>query len=199
MSVHIQAFSGVDARQYLYELARLRIEVFKEYPSLYEGDLAYESGYLHTFFNAPDSLLVVVFHEGKVVGVSTALPLQYESDNIKEPFAQKGYDVNRIFYYGESVLSKPYRNLGIGKRFFEYREAHARNWGAETACFCAVIRPDNHPLRPPDYVPLDAFWKKQGFQKTTDLRCYIPWQEIGETEETPKPMAFWTKKLIPKG
>ncbi|OWY24342.1 N-acetyltransferase [Sphingobacteriales bacterium UPWRP_1] len=195
MSVHIQTYSGTEARQYLYELARLRIEVFREYPYLYEGDLAYESAYLGTFFNAPNSLLVVVFDEGKVVGVSTALPLQYESDNIKQPFLDRGYQIDRIFYYGESVLFKPYRNRGFGKRFFHHREAHARSWGAEMACFCAVIRPDDHPMRPPDYVPLDKFWKKQGFQKRVDMVCYIPWQEIGETEETPKPMVFWTKDL----
>lgn len=195
MSLTLNSYTGAEAQQFLYELAQLRIEVFSEYPYLYEGNIAYEAEYLRAFFTAPDALLVVAQDGGKTVGVSTALPLQHESDDIKQPFIDKGYELEHIFYYGESVLLKPYRGLGIGKQFFQHREAHARSCGAKMACFCAIIRPDSHPMRPPNYVPLDAFWQKQGFVKTEDMICYIPWQEIGEPAETPKPLAFWLKQL----
>lgn len=195
MSLSLKSFTGAEAQQFLYELAQLRIEVFSEYPYLYEGNIAYEAEYLHAFFSAPDALLVVALDDGRAVGVSTALPLQHESDNIKQPFIDKGYELERIFYYGESVLLKPYRGLGLGKQFFAHREAHARNWGANMACFCAVIRPDMHPMRPPNYMPLDAFWQKQGFVQKPDMICHIPWQEIGQAAETPKPLVFWVKQL----
>jgi len=45
----IHCLKGKEILPYLSELARLRIEIFKEYPYLYEGDLAYEEQYLHTY------------------------------------------------------------------------------------------------------------------------------------------------------
>ncbi|HAO32021.1 MAG TPA: GNAT family N-acetyltransferase, partial [Candidatus Competibacteraceae bacterium] len=56
---------------------------------------------------------------------------------VAEPFVARGDDPRRIFYYGESVLLPDYRGLGLGKRFFEEREAHVRALGRfETVCFC---------------------------------------------------------------
>jgi hypothetical protein len=75
----------------------------------------------------------------------------------------------------------------------EEREAHARRTpGIRRAAFCAVDRPPNHPLRPPDYVPLDEFWEHRGFTKTP-LKTEFSWKEVGEGEESPKKMIFWWK------
>jgi hypothetical protein len=56
-------------------------------------------------------------------------------------------------------------------------------------------KPLDDPKRPPDYRPLDPFWMSQGFVKHPELVGTIAWQEIGEKEETPKPMVFWIKNL----
>src|SRR5580704_8393417 len=96
----IQRFSGPDMLSFIPELARLRIEVFRDYPYLYDGNLDYEKKYLQTYVNCPDSVLVVVFDDDKVVGVSTAIPLKFETDDFKSPLIAAGFAINTIFYLG---------------------------------------------------------------------------------------------------
>ncbi|MCO6479370.1 MAG: GNAT family N-acetyltransferase [Phaeodactylibacter sp.] len=193
--LNVTTLTGKAILPYLDALARLRIEVFREYPYLYDGDMEYERRYLRAFLEAPDSLLVLVQNGKEVVGASTALPLEHETENIKQPPAEAGYDVEKVFYFGESVLRKAYRGQGLGNRFFEERERHARKLGRfDTLAFCAVIRPEDHPRRPEDYLPLDAFWRRRGFSQT-DIYCYISWQGLDEEEESPKALQFWIKSL----
>lgn len=193
---HVQRVSGGDIDACLPDLARLRIRVFREYPYLYEGSIAYEEKYLKTYVAAPDSVMVLVRDGGRVVGASSGLPLEAEPPSVVEPFLARGYDPRRIFYYGESVLLPDYRGRGLGKRFFEEREAHVRERGRfETICFCAVQRPDDHPRRPADYAPLDAFWNRRGFVRHPELRTTFSWRDLDEEAESPKPMVFWLKTL----
>ena len=100
-----------------------------------------------------------------------------------------------MFYFGESVLLPEYRRQGIGHAFFDHREAAARRWGADKASFCAVVRPEDHPARPADYTPLDAFWRRRGYAPVPGLTGEFSWQEHGETGESPKPMQYWMRDL----
>jgi GNAT superfamily N-acetyltransferase len=194
--LHVECRTGADLIADLPALARLRIRVFREYPYLYEGDVEYEERYLRTYADAPDGVMVLVRDGDRVVGASSALPLAAETPNVIEPFKSQGYRVERIFYYGESILLPEYRGRGLGRRFFDAREAHARALGRfDIACFCAVDRPDDHPRRPPGYRPLDGLWAKQGFVKQPQLRTTFSWRDLDEAEETPKPMVFWLKRL----
>lgn len=196
MRILIQTFTGKEANPYIPALARLRIEVFREFPYLYEGDLDYEKEYLQTYVQAPESVIVVAFDDEKVIGASTGIPMKNEPIHIQKPWIEAGFDVKKIFYYGESVLQKQYRGQGLGVKFMENREAWAKKLGRfDIICFCAVIRPTNHPGRPNDYIPLDQFWHKRGFTKTQQLICYIPWKDLDEPAESPKALLFWSKKL----
>ena len=195
-SIHIQCYTGSASQPFLTDLARLRIEVFRDFPYLYEGNMAYEKDYLQTFFEAPDSLLVIAQDGDQVVGASTGVPLAFETSEIQQPWREKGYDLEKIFYYGESVLQKAYRGRGIGVRFFEERERWARQLGRfGIATFCGVVRPEDHPRRPAGYIALDRFWERRGFSKTEDLVCYISWKDLDEPAESPKPLHFWCKEL----
>src|SRR5690606_21758489 len=102
-------------------------------------------------------------------GACTALALEEEADFVQAPFLEAGMDIGEIFYFGESVLLPQYRGQGIGVRFFEEREAAAREFGYPVCCFCAVARPEDHPLKPEDYVPLDNFWRNRGYEKRPEL------------------------------
>ena len=196
MSIRVESFSGAAAAAYLDDLAQLRIEIFREWPYLYDGDLNYERSYLRTFLNARDSILVLAFDGPAVIGASTGLPLSEETPNLQRPFLENGYSIESVFYYGESVLRRSYRGQGIGVRFFEHREAWARRLDRfDWLAFCAVQRPAGHPRRPAGYVPLDRFWQKRGFSPT-DLIAYISWQDLDETAESAKPLRVWVKKLI---
>jgi len=198
MSIRVVSFTGNKAQQYLPQLAQLRMTVFSEFPYLYEGAMDYETQYLQTYTQTPDAVVVVAFDGEAVVGVSTALPMLHESDNVKQPFIQADYPITRLFYYGESVLLPNYRGRGIGKAFFAHREKHALHWGAEMVCFCAVIRPDDHPLKPADYKPLHGLWQKQGFSQQPHLTCQMTWKDIDQPHETDKTLVFWIKKCCYK-
>lgn len=145
MTVEIKSLSGIDATPYLDDLARLRIEVFRAFPYLYDGSLHYERKYLATYADTKGAVFVLALDAGKegeqVVGMSTGMPMAAETDDVKMPFLRAGYDPDRIFYFGESVLLPEYRGHGVGVRFFEEREAHARKLGFDCCTFCAVERP----------------------------------------------------------
>lgn len=193
-SIRIERFSGEALIPFIPELARLRIEVFRDFPYLYDGDLAYEEKYLQTYIQCPESVIVLAFDGEKIIGASTAIPLKYETDEVKKPFIEQCYDPDKIFYCGESVLNKNYRGLGIGVSFFEQREAHAADLGGfQHICFCCVERPTDHPRRPADYVPLDKFWNKRGYVKHPELKTTYTWKDLDDATETPKPMTFWLK------
>ena len=100
--------------------------MFRAWPYLYKGTLAYERQYLPRYAEAKTGTLIVAEDDGKIVGASTALGLDEEDDFVQEPFLDAGMDLTRIFYFGESVLLPDYRGQGIGVRFFEEREAAAR-------------------------------------------------------------------------
>jgi GNAT superfamily N-acetyltransferase len=194
-TVRLEPFTGSAAKPYIPELARLRIEIFRDFPYLYEGDLAYEETYLSTYMASPDSFLVLVFDGEKVVGATTAIPLAQETEEFKKPFLEQGYTLSEIFYFGESLLYPDYRGQGIGVKFFELREEQARKYHAKLTTFCAVERPDNHPLKPVNYQPLHTFWRKRGYERREELQTIYHWKDIAAVEETFKPMVFWTKQL----
>ncbi|MDO9141935.1 MAG: GNAT family N-acetyltransferase [Methylobacter sp.] len=193
--IRVERWSGAALEQFIPELARLRIEVFRDFPYLYDGDINYEKKYLQTYIDCPESVIVIAFDGDRVVGASTAIPMKYETDELKQPFLDNGYNLDEVFYCSESVLDKNYRGLGIGVRFFEQREAHADDLGGfKHICFCCVERPADHPRRPADYVPLDKFWNKRGYVKHPELHTSYIWKDLDDSEENPKPMTFWLKQ-----
>ncbi|MEH0154920.1 GNAT family N-acetyltransferase [Limibacter armeniacum] len=196
MEVKVVAFDGVAAKQFIGEVAKLRIEVFRAYPYLYDGSVAYEQEYLQTYLDVMDSIVVLAFDGEKVVGASTGIPMKSETENVKGPWEKAGYDVSKIFYFGESVLLPTYRGKGIGVEFFNKREAWAQQIdGIEMTTFCAVVRDENDLRKPEGYISLDAFWQKRGYKKMDKLLCEMSWQEIGEEEESSKKLMFWNKRL----
>lgn len=195
MAISIQTVHGEQIAPFIDDVARLRIEVFHEFPYLYDGDMSYERRYLKTFSQAKDSVLVLALHEGEVVGASTGLPLAQEPPDMQAPFIELGYEVERVFYFSESVLKAAYRGQGAGLAFFREREQWACNLGSfDFLAFCAVVRPEEHPLRPAGHVPLDAFWQHRGFQRT-DMLCRMYWKDRDEPAETEKQLRFWIKPL----
>lgn len=119
MPLRLGTFTGSAAKPYIPELATLRMTIFRDFPYLYEGDLAYEEKYLSSYMASPDSFLAVVFDGDKVVGATTAIPLLQETGEFKKPFLEHGYDLTKIFYFGESLLYPQYRGQGIGVRFLK--------------------------------------------------------------------------------
>ncbi len=196
MNIRITKVTGKAISPYIKDLARLRIRIFRDFPYLYDGSLEYEEKYLSTYLKSGESIIVLVKDGDVVVGASSAMPMESETLEVQAPFLRAGIRPAEVFYFGESLLMKEYRGKGFGHAFFDKREAWAMSLNRFRQCaFCAVERPVDHPLRPPDYVPLDVFWTKRGYVKRPEMITHFSWQDIDKDRETDKPMVFWTREL----
>jgi len=196
MALEVKSLFGAEIASVLPALARLRIIVFRDWPYLYDGTIEYEEKYLAKLAAAKGAVCVVASDGDKVVGASTAAPMIEHADEFAQPFEAAGYDLRKIFYCGESVLLKEYRGHGVGNAFFDRREAHGRRLGGFThSTFCRVVRAEDHPLKPADYRPLDAFWRKRGYAPQEGLVATYSWKDIDQPEETEHLMQFWMKAL----
>jgi len=193
--IRIKTVQGEAIRPYVDDLAALRIEIFREFPYLYDGSLEYEQQYLNKFIHTEGGIMVLALDGRQVIGASTGLPLREEVSDITRPFLEMGYHLDQVFYFSESVLRRSYRGQGIGRRFFEERESYVRaQQHFDKITFCAVERPEDHPRRPNSYRPLDRFWQKQGFW-STEMICLMSWKDLDEATERAKPLRFWIKNL----
>ncbi len=195
MTIQIKVLKGEDLNLALPELAKLRIQVFRDWPYLYDGSMDYEKQYLARYAETEGAVIVGAYDGDSLVGAATGEPLEEEVIQFRGPFEDKGLNPKEIFYLAEAVLDPAYRGQGIGHRFYDEREAHAKALGFSTTAFCAVIRPDNHPLKPDEYSPLDSFWRKRGYEKLAGGIVHFPWRDIGEEAETEKPMQVWMRRL----
>ena len=192
------ALRGAEIAARLDEVARLRIAVFREFPYLYDGDADYEARYLQAYIDAPDSLCVLALDGGRVVGASTALPLADEDDAFQRPFHERGIPVGEVFYCAESVVLPGYRGRGLGHRFFDAREAHARTLGRfRWTAFAAVDRAPDDPRRPAGARGNEAFWTRRGYVRQPGMTMRLAWKEHGETGESDKSLTFWLRPLEP--
>lgn len=191
MTLRIAALTGAALTDALPDLARLRTSVFSAFPYLYQGDEGYEAHYLRSYRDTPGAILVAAIDGDTIVGAATGMPLQDHADaaQISGPLP------SNTFYCAESVLLPAFRGAGVGHRFFDLREAHARSLNLTTSAFCAVIRPLDHPARPPAYRPFDPFWRARDYAPQQGATATFHWTDIGDTQETPKSLQVWTKRL----
>lgn len=230
MALRIAPIPNADLGRHLTRLAELRIAVFRAWPYLYDGDMAYEERYLATLAESPNAVVVGAWDDGAaggsgagpaagpgggsgggsggeagagaggpdpatLVGAATGAPMEEHADEFAAAFAGTGLALDRIFYCAESVLLPAYRGQGAGHAFFDHREAAARRLGRSHVAFCAVVRPEDHPARPAGHRPLDAFWRGRGYAPMPGVVARFPWRDIGDREETEKPLQFWIREL----
>lgn len=195
MSVVIRGISKAEAEQRLDEIADLRITIFREFPYIYDGSIGYEVQYLSRYLRSKNAAFFGAFSaDDKLVGVSTCLPLAEEMIDIQKPFLVQKIPIQKIFYFGESLLLPKYRGRGLGKSFFDLREKYALSFPeVEITTFCAVERSDSHPLRPQGYRSLKEFWNARGYMKDEDLTCQLEWKDIDQAQDTFKNLTFWIK------
>jgi GNAT superfamily N-acetyltransferase len=191
----VRALGPAEILARLDEIAALRITVFRDWPYLYEGTVAYERNYLRPYAESAGAVVVGAFDGHRLVGAATGTPLADHAEAFGAALAGSGLDMPDIFYCAESVLLPDFRGQGIGHRFFDIRERHAAEKGFSHVAFCAVIRPDDHPLSPPAYRSLDGFWRARGYAPLPGAIASFAWTDLGETTETEKPMQFWSRRL----
>jgi GNAT superfamily N-acetyltransferase len=194
--IRLMTVRGAELEPWLEHVAALRIEVFRDFPYLYDGSFEYETRYLRTYVECDSAVCVLALAGERVVGASTGLAMRDETEPFRRPFEQAGFDIEQIFYCAESVLLPGFRGGGVYRGFFTARESHARALGKTISAFCAVQRPDDHPLRPADYQPLEPVWQHFGYQPRADLSTCFRWKDIDAADDSDKPMQFYLKPLV---
>ncbi len=193
--IRVEVLTGSALEAALEDVARLRIAVFRDWPYLYDGDLDYEKRYMQSYRDSEGAVVVGSFDGDRLVGAATGTPMEDHADDFAAAFAGTDERLENVFYRAESVLLPGYRGRGIGHRFFDLREDHARNLGRTKTAFCAVMRPGNHPMRPENYRPLDDFWSKRGYAKLPGVVARFRWKDVGDSVQTEKPLQFWMRGL----
>ncbi|MEQ9260670.1 MAG: GNAT family N-acetyltransferase [Roseovarius sp.] len=193
--IEVRRLTGPALEAALPDVARLRIEVFRAFPYLYDGDAVYEEAYLQTYRESENAILVGAFDGARLVGASTGTPMEDHAEDFAAAFDGQGIALQDIFYCAESVLLREYRGHGLGHAFFDAREAHARALGRSWCTFCGVVRPEDHPLRPAGSRPLDAFWRKRGYEKLEGAVARFRWKDLDQPEDTDHPLQFWIRRL----
>ncbi|MDT8327569.1 MAG: GNAT family N-acetyltransferase [Roseovarius sp.] len=191
--IRVARLTGAALAAALPDVAALRITVFRDFPYLYDGDLAYEERYLQTYRQSEDAILVGAYDGARLVGAATGTPMTDHADDFAAAFAGQGIALSDIFYCAESVLLPAYRGQGVGHRFFDAREAQARALGCAYVAFCSVMRPADHPLRPADYASLDPFWRKRGYAPLAGAVARFRWKDIDQSDDSEHALQFWMR------
>ncbi|WP_329743356.1 GNAT family N-acetyltransferase [Dyella sp. A6] len=195
MTLRVLTCRGTEVADWCDAVAGLRIEVFRQFPYLYDGDAGYEKRYLTTYAQSANSLLVVALAGDHVVGASTGLPLSEAASAFREPFSDQGIALDDVFYCGESLVIPAFRGQGLGHRFFDERERHARTLGKKWSAFVSVDRAEDDPRRPPDYRSNEPFWQRRGYAPQHHMKVRLPWKQVGEARETEQTLTMWLHAL----
>ena len=145
-------------------------------------------------------MLILALHNGRIVGVSTAIPLVSPSDittGAPELFEQNGLNPSEFYYYGEIIILPEYRGHKLSEEMYAIHEKFAKSWGFKQLCLCVVNRRDEHPQMPSGYRSLDRHWQQLGFART-NMSFDYEWPTLqvdGSIINQANAMIFWVKEL----
>ena len=190
-----QLLSGTAIGDALDYLAMLRLDIFPEYPYLYQGGRDDELTYLGTYAKTPDACVILAYDGWTVVGAATGMPLIHEDAQMLKAFDGTAFSLNEAYYVGELLFRPTYRNGGLGRKLLDRFEGHIRSLGYRMLTCATVERPDDHPLRPPDHIPITRFLARTGFVRLPGVTTNFIWRETDGVKRD-HPMQFWSKELI---
>ncbi|MCI5052765.1 MAG: GNAT family N-acetyltransferase [Simkaniaceae bacterium] len=176
-----------DVTPHIPHLAELRMEVFREYPYLYDGELEYEMAYLSQYQEAERSFFVLAKEGDRVIGAISGIPVEESFDGCKDAFETRGLDSSKTLYLGEIVLQKSYRMNHIGTELYRAFENFAREAGYTSIAACMVVKEKS--------TFVDVAAAHRGFKKIEGFVGEYEWKEVGAEESTMHPMQFWIKEL----
>ncbi len=191
-----QLLTGTAIADVLDDLATLRLDIFPEYPYLYQGLREDELKYLVTYAEAPDACAILANDGLTVIGAATGMPLVHEDAQMLDAFAGTTFPLNEIYYVGELLFRPAYRNCGLGQKLLDRLEHYIQSLGSYRKLTCAtVVRPEDHSLRPCDYIPITRFLARAGFARLSGVTTSFMWLETDGVKRDHL-MQFWIKDLI---
>lgn len=198
--IAIDIHKGKSIEKFADDISRLRIEAFREYPYLYDGNLEYEQNYIKGYTQNPEASLVVANIEEKIVGFLTGIPLSSDFDLTRKCdglFLDKNINIKSYYYYGEIIILPQYRGLGLHNLLPTEMDKVAMSMKFQNACFLSVVRPENHPLKPTKYRYPGILAERNGYKKM-NLCINYQWPTIlpdGQTKDAENILEFWSKPL----
>ncbi len=194
--IHVRSFSGAGIKPYIHSIAKLRCEVLRDYPYFEEPDLPGTTQYLKTISSCKEALAVLIFDNTTLVGVSLGYPCALEQSELHRLLKEKELPLQAFYFFGESVLLKPYRGRGIGHHFFDAREAHVAHLPTfKHILFCTPSQIESTTGRPSDFVPLHDFWRKRGYVHHPEMHILLPRKRMGEELPQELSLTCWIKDL----
>ena len=128
-NIREQLLTGAVIAEKLDDLATLRLDIFLEYPYLYQGRREDELAYLRTYAEKPEACVILAYDGHAVIGAATGMPLICEDAQLLDAFADTAYSLNEIYYVGELLFRPAYRNCGLGQKLLAQMESHVRSLG----------------------------------------------------------------------
>lgn len=186
---------GHKAEPSLEAIASLRLDIFREYPYLYEGLRDDELRYLRSYAEKPGACVILVEDAGKTIGAATGMPLKHEDQHLLDSFAGTAHLIDKSYYVGELLFYRDYRHRGFGSRLLARIEEYVRSLGPYSHLVCmTVMRPPDHLLCPADYAPIERFLARTGFVPMAGITSTIAWREIDGVRRDHL-LQFWRKDL----
>ena len=195
-SISIEVLKGPEVIPYLQKVAQLRIEFYRNYPYLYEGNLTDEETYLSMYAKSKDSLLVIAKNGDDVVGAVTGIPMLETKKENKWLYTQKQTPDEHIFYLGELVLSQDYQNSTLQEMLYLQLENAVK--GLEKYSILAVCEIERSPedtKKPVSAFSSEVLWAGRGFIKQPELYTTNAWKDVGDLEKSDHHLFFWYKAL----
>ena len=144
MAITEHILTGSAVEDCLNDIASLRIEIFREFPYLYDGHREDELNYLK-LYSIPESFVIIINDGEKVVGAATGMPLRHEVTKLVEPFCGTSYPVEDVYYVGELLFYPEHRNHGMGMQVVRMVEEQVRSFSIYQYLTCVTVsRPVDH-------------------------------------------------------
>lgn len=196
----IEIHTGCDSANYIETISQLRVNMFREYPYLYVGDVGQDKSYLQGYAEDKQAMIAIAKVDGIFAGASTGIPLNSDSAivaKIKCVFEKANINIEDYYYFGEVFVLPEFRGLGITTQLFSAQDALIKSWGFKHACGLTIVRENNHPLKPTDYKSPDSMWEHLGFRKNK-LTAVFKWPTVqadSSIKDADNTVEFWAKKL----
>jgi len=201
MSIEIRTLRGTETQSLVNILAEMRVNEFCNFPYLYSGNAKDDADYYCSGYpDEHDSMLIGAYNGNEIVGICSGLPFSSNMNFLKDWISQaqsQGIDASKSYYLGELIVLPAYRKLGIADKILSRFFNSVIEMNYPNIVLVTAIRPDDHSLRPVDYVDTDNIWLKRGFSKlkvTLSIE-YPTHQADGSVKDNMNVLALWQKKL----
>jgi ribosomal protein S18 acetylase RimI-like enzyme len=180
-------------------IAQSRINFYRGYPYLYEGNMEEERDYVKWFFSSPKSAVAFAYDGEKIIGFITGTPLVYFDEHFKgsaDSFKKAELIPEDYYYLTDVIILPEYRGNGIAKKLCRMLEEYAKQLEFRAGCFVNE-RHEKHPLKPAEYTDLDDIFIRSGCIKLP-ISVIHNWKTImvdGNNQDQDHTLVYWHKKF----